>query len=92
MGSNNSNNLFQENKKKATQYLERFKVNGVLNHINGSKVESANAKTFETISPIDLKHLSKVSLGGSIDIDKAAKAAKGAFREWADIELSLIHI
>ena len=86
MGSNNSNNLFQENKKKATQYLERFKVNGVLNHINGSKVESANAKTFETISPIDLKLLSKVSLGDSIDIDNAAKAAKGAFREWADID------
>ena len=86
MGSNNSKNLFEENKKKAMQYLERFKVNGVLNHINGSKVESANAKTFETISPIDLKLLSKVSLGNSIDIDNAAKAAKGAFREWADIE------
>ena len=86
MASNNSKKLFEENKKKVTQYLERFKVNGVLNHINGSKVESASAKTFETISPIDLKLLSKVSLGDSIDIDKAARAAKDAFREWADID------
>ena len=83
MVSTTDKNLLEENKRKAAAYLERFKVDGVLNHINGSKVESANGETFETISPIDLKPLGNVSKGNIKDIDNAAQSAKAAFQYWA---------
>lgn len=72
-----------ENLAKAEHYLARFKSGGVLNHINGEAVPALDGETFETISPVDLKALAKIARGKASDIERAAKAAKAAFPEWA---------
>jgi 5-carboxymethyl-2-hydroxymuconic-semialdehyde dehydrogenase len=72
-----------ENITKAQGYLERFKRDGVLNHINGEAVAAVDGAQFEVISPVDLKPLAMVARGKSADIDRAAKAAKAAFPAWA---------
>ena len=72
-----------ENLAKAEGYLARFKSGGVLNHINGEAVPALDGDTFETISPVDLKPLARIARGKAADIDRAAKAAKAAFAEWA---------
>ena len=73
----------QENISKAEAYLKRFRGDGVLNHINGRAVPAADGKTFEVISPVDLKFIANCAHGKSDDIDQAAKAAKQAFPKWA---------
>ena len=73
----------QENIAKAEAYLARFKEKGVLNRIAGEDAAAADGATFETISPVDLKPLATVAKGTAADIDRAAKAAKAAFADWA---------
>ncbi|MGJ8514442.1 5-carboxymethyl-2-hydroxymuconate semialdehyde dehydrogenase [Carnimonas bestiolae] len=68
---------------KAQQYLDRFNTNGVPNYIGGIARAAVDNTTFETISPIDLTPLAHVAHGKAEDIDLAAKAAEGAFKEWA---------
>ncbi|MBC7312799.1 MAG: aldehyde dehydrogenase family protein, partial [Rhizobium sp.] len=84
-----------ENIAKAEGYLARFKADGVLNHIAGESVPAADGTTFEIISPVDLKPVAKVARGKAEDVDRAAKAAKGAFAEWAampgDARKKLMH-
>ncbi|AOF90355.1 5-carboxymethyl-2-hydroxymuconate semialdehyde dehydrogenase [Sinorhizobium sp. RAC02] len=86
---------FQENITKAETYLARFKQNGVLNRIAGEDVPAADGATFETMSPVDLKPLAKVAQGKAADIDRAARAAKAAFADWAampgDARKKLLH-
>jgi 5-carboxymethyl-2-hydroxymuconic-semialdehyde dehydrogenase len=72
-----------ENIARAHNYLERFKRDGVLNHINGEAVPALDGSQFEVISPVDLKPLAMVARGKSADIDRAAKAATMAFPSWA---------
>jgi 5-carboxymethyl-2-hydroxymuconic-semialdehyde dehydrogenase len=74
---------FEENLAKAESHLARFRKHGVLNQIGGGAVPAADGSTFETISPIDLKPVAAVAHGKAADIDRAAKAAKAAFPEWA---------
>jgi len=74
----------QENIVKAERHLARFRETGVLNRIGGEDVPAADNATFETISPVDLKPLAKVSHGKAADIDRAAKAAQAAFPQWAE--------
>ena len=85
----------QENSAKAEAYLARFKEKGVLNRIGGEDVPAEDGATLETISPVDLKPLAKVAQGKATDIDRAAKAAKAAFAEWAampgDARKKLLH-
>lgn len=71
------------NIEKAQSYLARFRQDGVLNHIDGKAVSADSGSQFEVISPIDLAPIAQVARGGASDIDKAAKAAKSAFPEWA---------
>ncbi|WFU11711.1 5-carboxymethyl-2-hydroxymuconate semialdehyde dehydrogenase (plasmid) [Rhizobium sp. CB3090] len=73
----------QENIAKAETYLARFKERGVLNRINGEDVPGDDGSSFETISPVDLKPIATVARGKVADIDRAARAAKAAFAEWA---------
>ena len=84
-----------DNLAKAKGFLERFSRDGVLNQIGGEAVPATDGATFETISPIDLKPLAKVAHGKAVDIDRAAKAAKAAFPEWAampgDKRKALLH-
>jgi len=77
--------VLDDNLRKAEGYLERFRKDGVLNHIAGEAVNAADGSTFETVSPIDLKPLARVAHGKAADIDRAAKAAKAAFRDWAAV-------
>ncbi|WP_077963355.1 5-carboxymethyl-2-hydroxymuconate semialdehyde dehydrogenase [Ensifer adhaerens] len=72
-----------ENLAKAEGYLARFRREGVFNHIDGEAVPALDGETFETISPVDLKPLARVARGKAADIDRAAKAAKASFAEWA---------
>lgn len=71
---------------KAEKYIERFRKEGVLNHINGEAVPALDGTTFETISPVDLQPLAKVAHGKAADIDKAARAAKDAFKAWSNTD------
>jgi 5-carboxymethyl-2-hydroxymuconic-semialdehyde dehydrogenase len=75
--------MLDNNIKKAEAYMQRFKDRGVSNHIDGVSLPAADGTTFEIISPIDLKPLAEVARGKAADIDRAAKAAKAAFRAWA---------
>lgn len=72
-----------DNIARATGFLQRFRKDGVLNHIGGQAVPAASGKTFEIISPVDLKPLAQVARGDAADIDAAAKAAQAAFAAWA---------
>jgi 5-carboxymethyl-2-hydroxymuconic-semialdehyde dehydrogenase len=73
----------EKNAARAEAYLKRFREEGVLNHVNGEAVAAADGSTFEIISPVDLKPMASVARSKAIDIDRAAKAAKAAFRDWA---------
>jgi 5-carboxymethyl-2-hydroxymuconic-semialdehyde dehydrogenase len=75
--------MLESNIKKAEGFLQRFKQNGVLNHINGQAMPAADGTTFEVISPIDLQPLANVARSKAADVDLAAKAAKAAFGAWA---------
>ena len=72
-----------DNIARATGFLARFARDGVLNHIGGQAVPAASGKTFEIISPVDLKPLAQVARGDAADIDAAAKAAHAAFATWS---------
>ncbi|MBK8458348.1 MAG: 5-carboxymethyl-2-hydroxymuconate semialdehyde dehydrogenase [Phyllobacteriaceae bacterium] len=74
---------FAENEIKAEAYLRRFRVEGVANHIGGQATPSSSGATFEVISPVDLKPLAHAARGTAEDVDRAAKAAKAAFGDWA---------
>ncbi|MFC3727220.1 5-carboxymethyl-2-hydroxymuconate semialdehyde dehydrogenase [Neoaquamicrobium sediminum] len=73
----------EENIAKADAYLARFREQGVMNRIAGEDLPAADGVTFETISPVDLKPLATIARGTAADIDRAAKAARAAFAEWA---------
>lgn len=73
----------EDNIAKAEGYLARFRESGVLNRIGGEDAPGAEGATFETICPVDLKPLARVARGTAGDIDRAAKAAKAAFADWA---------
>jgi 5-carboxymethyl-2-hydroxymuconic-semialdehyde dehydrogenase len=74
---------YQENMAKAAAYLARFKEKGVQNRIAGEDLPAEGGATFETISPVDLAPLAVVAKGTAADIDRAAKAARAAFADWA---------
>ncbi len=77
--------VLNENIARANRYMEGFRTDGVLNHVNGQSVTAASGETFETISPVDLSVLAKVARGGAADIDRAVHAAKAAFPAWSQM-------
>ncbi len=68
---------------RAMGYISARAKLGAMNHINGASVPASDGATFETISPVDLAPLSIVAKGDARDIDRAAKAAKEAFKTWS---------
>jgi len=74
---------FQTNLAKANDYLERFRREGVTNHISGEAAPAADGTVFQSISPIDLSTICDVAHGKAEDIDLAAKAAHEAFQSWS---------
>jgi 5-carboxymethyl-2-hydroxymuconic-semialdehyde dehydrogenase len=87
--------VLQANIAKAQGYLARFARDGVMNHIGGVAVPAASGRTFEVISPVDLKPLAQAARGDAADIDRAAQAARAAFPAWAampgDRRKALLH-
>lgn len=75
--------VLDENIERAMGYITARASRGALHHIAGETVPSVNGATFETRSPVDMSVLSKVAAGDAEDIDRAAQAAKAAFKGWA---------
>ena len=73
---------FRDNLVKATTYLAHFAKDGVMNHINGQTVAAGSGKAFESLSPVDLAPLAKVSRSGVEDVASAVTAAQNAFPAW----------
>ncbi len=61
--------------------------------IGGGRVDGKS--TFDTCSPVDKSATAKVALGTAADVDRAAAAAKSAFKAWAawspDKRRALLH-
>ena len=76
----------EQNLSKLDGYLDRFRRDGVRNHINGETVAAASGETFDTHSPIDETLICSVAKGSAADIDAAAAAAKAAFPAWRDMK------
>jgi 5-carboxymethyl-2-hydroxymuconic-semialdehyde dehydrogenase len=64
---------------RAEGYLARFRKS-VVGHLIDGKPDSGSGETFETASPVDNTAIAKVARGSAADIDRAAKAARKAFR------------
>jgi aminomuconate-semialdehyde/2-hydroxymuconate-6-semialdehyde dehydrogenase len=58
-------------------------VREIRHFIGGEFVESADGKTFESISPIDNEPIAAVAEGSTADAGRAVAAAKAAFEPWA---------
>jgi 5-carboxymethyl-2-hydroxymuconic-semialdehyde dehydrogenase len=77
--------VFDANQERAAPLLKKLTADGIGNIIDGRIVPSSSGEVFETTSPIDGTVLAQVARGTKEDIDKAAKAAQRAFREWRDM-------
>ncbi|MFE4367131.1 aldehyde dehydrogenase family protein [Streptomyces sp. NPDC056835] len=51
--------------------------------IDGEFTEASDGKVFKTVSPSTEEVLSEVAQGSADDIDRAVKAARGAFEKWS---------
>ncbi len=58
----------------------------VQHFIGGEYVDSADGRTFESISPIDNTVFATVAEGGQAEVDQAVSAARGAFEEWSSMD------
>ncbi|GJD49150.1 2-aminomuconic 6-semialdehyde dehydrogenase [Methylobacterium crusticola] len=70
---------------RARRHLARFRDGTVPHHIAGEAAESESGLTFETLDPATNERLATVAAGGAAEIDRAARAAQGAFRAWRDV-------
>lgn len=75
-----------ENLSRAEALLKEIGTAPILNHIGGVAVPAASGKTFETVSPVDMRRIADVARGDAADIDRAAKAAHDAFAAWRDVD------
>ena len=75
-----------ENLSRAEALLKEIGSEPILNHIGGIAVPAVSGRTFETVSPVDMRRIADVARGDSADIDRAAKAAHEAFAAWRDLD------
>ena len=73
---------FETNKAKVDTYLQRFRTDGVLNHIGGRSVAAQSGATFDNTTPVDGRFLAKVASSEATDVDAAVRAAQEAFVSW----------
>ena len=73
----------EANLEAAKGYLKQFEASPILHRIAGQDVAASDGGTFESHSPVDLAKLATVAKGTVEDIDKACRAAKDAFADWA---------
>ena len=57
-------------------------MQNILNYINGEWIEPKVKEYFDVINPATGEVIAKTPLGGSEDVDAAAKAAAAAFPDW----------
>src|SRR6201986_294325 len=88
-GVTKSSDVFQANRDRAAPLLAKLKADGIGHIIDGKVVPSISGQTFETKSPVDGAVLATVARGGAEDIDRAATAAKLAFKSWRDMSASM---
>ncbi|WP_398469846.1 5-carboxymethyl-2-hydroxymuconate semialdehyde dehydrogenase [Tardiphaga sp.] len=77
--------VFKDNQERAAPLLKTLRADGIGHRIDGEVVAASSGETFETTSPIDGAVLASVARGTREDIDKAAKAAQGAFKAWREM-------
>src|SRR6478609_2486811 len=77
--------VFAANQERAAPLLKTLRADGIGHRINGEVVAESSGATFETTSPIDGALLATIARGTKEDIDKAAKAAQSAFKEWREM-------
>jgi 5-carboxymethyl-2-hydroxymuconic-semialdehyde dehydrogenase len=84
---------FDDNRARLEPLLARLKSEGIGHVIGGGRVDGKS--TFDTCSPVDKSATAKVALGTAADVDRAAAAAKSAFKAWAawspDKRRTLLH-
>ncbi len=76
------NASFKSNMQRLEPLLAKLAANPIRHVIGGESV--AGGDTFETRSPTDKSMIAKVACGTPGDIERAAAAAKKAFRAWAN--------
>ena len=74
-----------DNLSRAETLLQQVGSGPILNHIAGAAVPAESGRTFETVSPVDMRRIADVARGDAADIDRAARAATQAFAEWRDL-------
>jgi 5-carboxymethyl-2-hydroxymuconic-semialdehyde dehydrogenase len=79
--SKNADESFAGNLGRLEPLLAKLRADGIGHQIAGQRVDSAAA--FDTISPVDKSLIARIARGTTDDIDRAAAAAKAAFKAWA---------
>ena len=54
--------------------------------IGGEQVPARSGATFETIDPATAEPFARLAAGDAEDVDHAVRAARGALREWSDVD------
>ena len=72
---------FAANRNRLEPLLAKLRSEGIGHSIAGGRVDGK--AVFETHSPVDRSLIAKVARGSADDIDRAAAAAKAAFKAWA---------
>ena len=81
MSTKTSGPTFEANLARLAPLLATLKAEGIGHLIDGQRVEGK--ARFETHSPADQSSIAEVAEGTAEDIDRAAAAAKKAFRSWS---------
>jgi 5-carboxymethyl-2-hydroxymuconic-semialdehyde dehydrogenase len=74
--------MLESNQKRLESLIVKYQTNPIQHLINGESTPSISGATFDNLTPIDNSCIGKIAAGDSQDIDKAAKAAHAAFKEW----------
>lgn len=74
------------NEARAAGLLATIAKSGLRNRIAGEAVAAQSGDTFDVISPIDLSVIATAPRSDAADVDRAAGAAKAAFRDWASLD------
>lgn len=75
----------QDNKDRASGYLQPFKDNLTGHFINGKHYLAESAAYYDNLNPADNSTMGQVVRGSVDDIDTATQAAKEAFPAWRDM-------
>jgi 5-carboxymethyl-2-hydroxymuconic-semialdehyde dehydrogenase len=66
--------------------LARLQRDGIRHLIDGAAMASADGRTFDTHSPVDLALIASVARGSAATVAMAAEAAAQAFSAWRDLK------